>query len=293
MFTDEDFVREGQASYMTRAHLKPWLGERATAIALVLFLLSLFLYTAAFLVERGFQSLSPATIIAAIATALLLSSVSVTIEQYVKAGLTDPDITSVLAARKLGVLKIQERNASQGSFTGMPDDVLAECHHELIVVAYSADSFVNRNRAWLADALDSDKRVGLLLLHPDRLEQATQTERRDVRPHLDTTIGICEQILAEKPARRGNFIVKGYPGHVYYTGVFVDRCIMSGHSVDRGTVRVQLKANYKTQHEGLVLTMSSNSRYAEFYSDSCKALWNNAVDLVTSASNETADQLDA
>jgi hypothetical protein len=164
---------------MANTRLKPWLSERATALAFVLFLLSLFLYTVAFLIERGLQALSPATVLAAIATALLLASVSVTIEQYIKAKLTDPEVVSVLNARRLGIIHVQERNVTQDLFTGLPSDVLDGCHHELLILAYAADSFITRNRSWLTDALDSGRQVGILILHPDHLEQAKQTERRD------------------------------------------------------------------------------------------------------------------
>jgi len=276
---------------MTRTHLKPWLAQRATAIAIILFLLSLCLYTAAFLVERGFQSLSPATILAAVATALLLSSVSVTIEKYVTSRLTDPDIVSILAIRQLGIAEIQERDVSSGLFTGMPPTLLTDCHHELLIVAYSADSFVNHQRKWLAQALDEGRVVGLLLLHPETLEQATQTELRDAGPHLQTTLGICKQLLAEKPDRKSNFKVKGHRGHFYFTGVLLDRFILEGESIHKGTVRIQLKANYKTQHEGLVITLTPDSKYAQFYSDSCKALWNAAEDLLANEPrSEDADE---
>lgn len=273
---------------MLSARLKPWLSERATAIAVVLFLFSLLLYTVAFLVEKGVQFLTPATVIAAIATALLLASVSVTIEQYLKIKLTDPDIISVLAARKLGVVQVQERHVTQGSFTGLPPDVLEGCHHELLIVAYAADSFVTRNRSWLVEALDSGKRVGLLILHPDQLEQPRQTEGRDLRHHIQNTLAICEQILDERPARRDTFAIRGYPGHLYYTGLFVDRYILAGSSVHKGLVGIQLKANYKTQHEGLVLTLAPSSKYAEYYSDSCKAVWDNGLNLLNSAPNTAA-----
>jgi hypothetical protein len=269
---------------------KKWVGERAGALAVLLFCISLVLYGIAFLVEKGFTSLSPATFIAAIATALLLASVSVTLEQYIKTSLTDPEINSILVARKLGLHLIQERNVVQGMLTGMPSGMLDACNRELVIVAYSADNFVVRNRSWIIDSVKEGKHVGLLILHPDHLEQARQTERRDFRSQVDTPLGFCEQIVSECAGGPGSFRVRGYAGHFYYTGIFVDRHIFSGDSssVHVGIVCIQLKANFRSQHEGIVLTLSPSSRYAEYYSISCRELWSESSDLLAPVAGNSA-----
>lgn len=265
---------------------KRWLGEKAGVLAVLLFCISLILYGLAFLIEKGFSSLSPATIIAAVATALLLASASVTVEQYIKTSLTDPEINSILMARRLGLQLIQERNVTQDMFTGMPPAILERCNRELVIVGYSADNFVVRNRSWIIDAVKEGKHIGLLILHPNHLEQAKQTEKRDLSAQIDNALGLCEQIRLECAGATGSFRVRGYPGHFYYTGVFVDRYIFSGDpsSVHLGLVCVQLKANFRSQHEGIVMTLSSGSRYADYYSASCRQLWSESTDLLDAGS---------
>ncbi|MDA8019301.1 MAG: hypothetical protein MPN21_17815 [Thermoanaerobaculia bacterium] len=271
--------------------VKKWIGERAGAIAALLFVTSLVLYGVAFLIEKGLSALSPATVTAAVATALLLASVSVTIERYIKTSLTDPEIEAVLRARQLGLERIQERNVTQGLFTGLPKNLLAKCTKELLVLAYSADNFVVRNSSWIVDAVKHGKHVGLLILHPDDLDQAKQTERRDLRSQIETTLGLCEKVVADCADSEGSFDVRGFAGHFYYTGIFVDRYIFSGSpdSVHVGPVCVQLKANYRSQHEGIVLTFRRDSRFADFYSASCRELWSEADELLPRA-NETNDR---
>lgn len=265
---------------------KKWVSERAGALAILLFCIGFVLYGIAFLLEKGFSSLSPATVIAAVATALLLAAVSVTLEQYIKTSLTDPDVNSVLMVRKLGLQLIQERNVAQGLFTGMPAETLDACNRELVVVGYSADNFVVRNKSWIVDAVKEGKHIGLLILHPEHLDQAKQTEKRDLSSQIETTLGLCDQIVTECSGAPGSFKVRGYPGHFYYTGVFVDRYIFSGNpsSVHVGLVCIQLKANFRSQHEGIVLSLSRNSRYAEYYSLSCRELWSEAIDLLAADS---------
>jgi hypothetical protein len=274
---------------------KKWVGERAGALAILLFCIALVLYGIAFLIEKGLSSLSPATFIAAVATALLLASVSVTLEQYIKASLTDPEVNSVLMARKLGLQLIQERNVAQGLFTGMPPAILDACNRELVIVGYSADNFVVRNKAWIIDAVKEGKHIGLLILHPNNLDQAKQTEKRDLGSQIDTTLSLCGQLVSECAGAAGSFKVRGYPGHFYYTGIFVDRYIFSGNpsSVHVGLVCVQLKANFRSQHEGIVLTLSSNSRYAEYYSTSCRELWSESIDLLEAGGQRRTQRLEA
>lgn len=262
--------------------IKKWLGEKAGFLAVALFVASLVLYGVAFLTEKGFNAFSPATVIAAVATALLLAATSVTLEQYVKSSLTDHEVGFVLMARSLGLSVVKERNVLQGKMTGLPDDIKDNCNRELVVVAYSADKFITGAQQWIMDYVDEGKHVGLLILHPENNEQATETEGRDISSQIETTLSIAHQIASRCRGKAGSFEVRGFRGHFYFTGVFVDRHIMVGDpsSVHVGLVCVQLKANYKSQHEGLVLTLAKGSRYAGYYSSSCRAVWLTSETLV-------------
>jgi len=268
---------------MALIRLKRWLGERSPFVAAGLFGLALLLYGVAYLIERGFTALSPATLLGAIATAFLLASVSVTIEQYIKTRLTDPDLKSVLAARLLGIEEIGERNMAQSKFTGMPTDTLENCQRELLILAYSADNFVERKRWWIEEALDDGKYIGILILHPNTPEQGVETENRKLDYQAKKTIDLCKQIIAKNPSWSSRLALRGYQGHLYFTGVLVDRNILrpTARSVHLGRVCVQLKANYMTQHEGIVLTLSPGSPYSAYYSVSCRELWERAASLLS------------
>ena len=98
--------------------IKRWIGERAGWVAGSLFVISLILYTFAYLIEKGFASLSLGTILAAIATAILLASVSVTIEQYIKTNLSEHELDMIQVCRDFGIQAIQERIVERGEFAG-------------------------------------------------------------------------------------------------------------------------------------------------------------------------------
>ncbi len=267
---------------MFRVRMKQWLGERASLVAVGLFALALFLYALAYLLEKGFTALTPGTVIGAVATALLLAAVSVTIEQYIKTNLTDIDVTSVLRSRELGIQQIAERNIARGRFTGLLKGFLDECREEIVILAYAGDNFIERNRAWIKEALRHGTQVGLLILHPEQLEQADQTEGRDISSHIQKTLGYCRQLVAENPPGVEKFEVRGYTGHLYYTAIFVDRQIKNEVKGSEGTGRVcvQMKANYMSQHQGIVVTFNGKSPYSRYYTSSCRVLWQNSADLL-------------
>ncbi len=262
--------------------LKHWIGERPGVIAGAITILALILYAVAYIIERGFTGLTPGTLIASVATALLLASISVTIEQYIKAKLTDREINTIITIRDLGIEQIQERNVSRGLFSGLPTGILNACHHEVVVLAYAADNFIERNRPWIAESLDEGIRVGLILLHPDTLEQAEQTEGRNITAHIQKTLAYCNQLIFENPERAKQLYVKGYTEHIYFSGVFIDRTIICSDTkhTKLGLVSIQLKANFKSQHQGIVLTFSPESRYCDFYCKSCSEIWKRSCDLL-------------
>ena len=82
---------------------------------------------------------------------------------------------------------------------------------------------MERNRPWIIDALKRGTHIGLLILDPEYLEQAFQTEDRDITPNLDKTTGYCKQLKEQYPKEMENFEVRGYAGHLYYTGIFSDQ----------------------------------------------------------------------
>ena len=106
-------------------------------------------------------------------------------------------------------------------------------------------------------------------------------EGRDIGPHIQKTLGYCRQLIAEDSRRAKYLKVRGYAGHLYFTGAFVDRNIMqSENKSHKGIVGVQIKANFKSQHEGIVLTFRPGSRYSTYYTDSCCEIWNRSSDLL-------------
>jgi len=247
-----------------------------------IFVLSLILFALAYLLEKGFTGLSFGTVTAAIATSLLLAAVSVTLEQYIKARLTDHEINTALISRELGIKRIGERNALRGLFSGIPEEVLKQCYCEIVIIAYSAENFVERNREWIKQSLDNGKYIGLLVLDPDKLQQPEETERLDLNPYIQKTLGYCKQIISENPKRAEYLKVRGFTGHLYFGGVFIDRHIVQTNKANSssGTVCIQLKANFKSHHEGIVLTFNPDSRYSSYYTDSCKEIWKTSKDLI-------------
>ena len=266
---------------MAYNRIKRWIGERAGWVAGSLFVISLILYTFAYLIEKGFASLSLGTILAAIATAILLASVSVTIEQYIKTNLSEHELDMMQVCRDFGIQAIQERIVERGEFAGLPD-LLEECRAEVLIVAYAADNFIEKKREWIVQSLGRGIKVGLLILHPDNLEQPKETQGLNFAPQTQKTLNYCEKLRKSKTPGIENFIVKGYAGHLYFTGIFVDRYITEPpkKKVKYGRACVQLKANYKSQHKGILLTFSSKSRQLEFYIDSCRQLWKRSEILV-------------
>ncbi len=277
---------------MALLRLKQWLGARTNLLAATILGLSLVLYTIAYLLDKGLAGLTPGTVLAAVATALLLAAVSVTLEQYIKTKLTDGDVVSVLNSRRLGILQIQERNVLQGQITGMPSDILDSCRRELFIVAYAADNFVERHRSWIIDALDSGIRIGILVLHPDHLEQAEETEGLNIYSHVEKALVYNREILLDSGSGRDNFEVRGHQGHFYFTGIFVDRAITEESKTRsrEGMVCVQLKANFKSQHRGIVLTLAHDSPYSEYYSDSCRELWRRSTSLANATENKQSNK---
>jgi len=251
------------------------------------FALALILYAVAYLIERGFTGLNKGTVIAAVATALLLAAVSVTIEQYIKAKLSDQEVNIALKCREFGIQNLEERSVSRGISLSPPHEVLKICRSEVLVIGYSADKFVEDCQPWIVEALDNGKYVGLLILHPEQLEQANQTEtQRNIKPQIDKTLGYCKKFVAGSPKRAKHLRVRGYHGHFYFTGIFVDRSIVATSSASKnGPVRIQLKANFKSQHEGLLVAFNSNSRHATYYEESCREIWNQAEDLLNIKEN--------
>lgn len=275
---------------MSLLRIKQWIGQRSCFIAVGIFVLAFILYAIAYIIERGFTGLSTGMVIAAVATSFLLAGVSVTIEQYIKANLSDQEVNTALKCREFGIQNLEERSYSRGVNLDLPTDILNTYRREVLVIAYSADSFIERNNSWVKKALDNGKSVGLLILHPEQLEQSNQTEdHRDIFPQIEKTLGYCKKIIAESPARANYLYVKGYRGHFYFTGIFIDRNILRPSQSDPvGLVRIQLKANFKTQHEGLVLTFNPKSRYASYYAESCREIWNRAEDLLNAKEEATS-----
>jgi len=275
---------------MALLRIKQWIGQRASFVAIGIFVLALILYAIAYIIERGFTGLSTGMVIAAVATALLLAAVSVTIEQYIKAKLSDQEVNTALKCREFGIQNLEERSLSRSIGLDLPTEILNACRSEVLVIAYSADNFIERNKSWVRKALDNGKSVGLLILHPEQLEQANQTEnQRDIFPQIEKTLGYCKKIIAERSDRANHLKVRGYRGHFYFTGIFIDCNILQpSQSAPAGLVRIQLKANFKTQHEGLVLTFNPKSRYAIYYAESCRKIWNQAEDLLNAKEYATS-----
>jgi hypothetical protein len=269
---------------MALLRIKQWIGQRPSLVAGGIFVLALILYAIAYLIERGFTGLSTGAVIAAVATALLLAAVSVTIEQYIKAKLSDQEVSTALKCREFGIQNLEERSVSRGIGLSPPHELLNICRSEVLVIGYSADKFVEDYQSWIVEALDKGKYVGILILHPEQLEQANYTERqRDIKPQIKKTLGYCKKFVDESPEREKRLWVRGYRGHFYFTGIFVDRSIVTTtpSPSTNGPVRIQLKANFKSQHEGLLLTFNSQSRHATYYEESCREIWNRAEDLNT------------
>lgn len=269
--------------------------ERAGLAAVAIIVLALILFALAYLVEQGFTGLDTGTVIASVATALLLGAMSVLIEQYTKNKLLNQEVDTILVNHQLGVRLVRERNIPRGVFTGMPSDILNGCRREFLTVAYSADNFIERNRAWVTSSLDSGKHIGLLVLHPDCLEQAEETEGRDISSHIQKTLAYCNQLIAEDPARAVYLRVRGYAGHFCFTGILVDRSIIEREKdfSQKGIASVQLKANFKSQHEGLVVTLRPGSPYSTYCTESCRQVWDRSCDLLgndNKTSNSATDQ---
>lgn len=266
---------------MAFSHLKQWIGKRASLVAGGLFIISLILYAVSYLIERGFTALSFGTIMAAVATALLLASVSVTIEQYIKAKLTDQEIDTIQTCREFGLQDVQERTLSRGQFAGLPD-LLDECRKEVLILAYAADNFIEQKMEWIIESLGRGINVGLLILHPKSLEQAEQTEERKFSAQTQKTLENCKLLIKKNTPGIENFKVRGYKGHLYFTGIFIDRCIIESpkKSIRPGRICIQLKANFKTQHKGILLTFTPKSRYAKYYTESCRDIWTKSEDLI-------------
>jgi len=127
-------------------------------------------------------------------TALLLAAVSATIEQYIKAKLSDQEVNTALKCRELGIQNLEERSLSRSIGLDPPTEILNACRSEVLVIAYSADNFIERNESWVREALDNGKSVGLLILHPEQLEQANQTEnQRDIFPQINKPWDIAKK----------------------------------------------------------------------------------------------------
>lgn len=267
---------------MALLRIKQWIGQRSSFVAGVVFVFALILYAIAYLVERGFTGLSTGTVIAAVATALLLAAVSVTIEQYLKARLSDQEVNIALKCREFGIQDLEERSLSRRVGLYPPAEILSTCRSEVLVIGHSADNFIERNKSWIPEALDNGKYVALLILHPEQLEQANQTEdRRDISAQIEKTLEYCKTFIEERSDRANHLKVRGYRGHFYFTGIFIDCNIVEpSTSAPAGLVRIQLKANFKSQHEGLVLEFNPKSKYAIYYAESCHKIWNQAEDLL-------------
>jgi hypothetical protein len=272
---------------MKLEYIKRLVGENTILVTIALVILALVLFAFAYLLEKGITGISFATILASIATALLLSAFSFFIEQMSKEKILRKEVDTIFVKHHLGIRLLQERNIPRGAFTGMPNDILDRCGYEFVIVAYSADNFVERNRTWIINALDSGKNIGLLLLHPDNVQQAEQTEGRDIQPHIQKTLGYCRQLITEKSERAQNLKVRGYAGHFYFTGIFIDCFILQSdkNMTQRGVVSIQLKANFKSQHEGIVMTLRPGSQYSNYYTDSCREIWAQSRDLICSNEN--------
>ena len=270
---------------MNLLQIKQRIGQKFNLIVGVLFLLALILYAVAYIIEKGFTGLSIVTITAAVATALLLTAVSVTIEQYIKANLSDQEVKTMLKCREFGVQNLEERSTFRRINIYPPANILHTCHSEVLVVAYSAENLVEANQSWITSALNNNKYIGLLILHPEHLEQANQTEKgRDIKSQICKTLEYCKALTKDSNRRAAHLKVKGYRGHFYFTGIFIDRNIWglpisNSHQVN-GLVRIQLKANFKSQHEGLVQTFNPQSKYAIYYEESCREIWKRSEDLL-------------
>lgn len=270
---------------MNLLKIKQWIIQNSNSIAGGIFVFALILLAIAYIIERGFTGLSTATIIAAVATALLLASVSVTIEQYIKANLSNQEVRIILKYREFGIYDLEERSTSRRVNIYPPAKILDACRSEVLIIAYSAENFVEANQSWIAKALDNNKYIGLLILHPEHLEQANQTEKgRNIKSQIGKTLEYCKALTKDSNRRAAHLKVKGYRGHFYFTGIFIDRNIwglpINNPYQVNGLVRIQLKANFKSQHEGLVPTFNPQSNYASYYEESCREIWKRSEDLL-------------
>ncbi len=156
-----------------------------------------------------------------------------------------------------------------------------------MVVAYAADNFVERNQPWIQASIANGIHIGLLILHPYHLKQAKETEGRDISAHINKTLSYTEQLINGLDQPKGSLEVRGYHEHIYYSGIFVDRNILNKSTRKIGKVSIQAKANFKSQHQGLNLTFLPNSKYSDYYSESCLKIWEAAKILKTSKNFQT------
>lgn len=260
--------------------LKRRFGLQPIQVYSALFIIAIILYALAYIAKEGLKGLTLSTLLAAIATSVLIASVSLIVERLIKSILSEDEILS--KTKSLGINNIGEREIFQIPGLIALESLFEGTHNEFLISGYSANYFTEYSQKTIPEALDNKKFVGILILHYDHLEQADQTEGRDISPQIKQTLDWCKKIINERPERKEFLKVKGFKSHFYFTGVFIDCSIIKqlNKNSQAGIVRIQLKANFKTQHEGLVLDFNYGSPYASYYADSCRKIWNESVDLL-------------
>lgn len=262
--------------------LRKWSKQRHVWISFLVLVAAFFLYGISYFFEKGFQTINPATLSAAVGTALLLASLSVLIDSWLKRQLSDRKLVLALKCEDCGIEDIEQRDVERNLKVTPPPEPFKLCREEIICLAPAGDYFVKHHLEKIGRMLDKGKYVGMLILHPDQPGQALETGDDHVPHAVEATIKLCRRLIKEKPERKEFLKVRGFRGHFYFSGILVDRFIVKplSSSSKKQSVRIQLKANFMTQLKGIILTFNSPSLWADYYEQSCRRLWCASEELI-------------
>jgi len=227
------------------------MNRRLVFAAVGMFLLSLALYATAWIVRSGWQLAAPG-FLEAIANGLLLAGLALLIERAVSTRLLEAHEALVRKVEELGISFAAYRNDQAGG--ALPDPALiAHAKREVVILGYSLDNYLQTHLTQLSGLLLRGVRLGLLTLDPEHLEQADETEGRSLKGNIDGVKHVVEKL---KSSGREMVQFYHYSGHMYFTGIFVDREILptKGESPQRGRLGVVGFPRFRGQHDMLLVT---------------------------------------
>ncbi len=197
---------------------------------------------------------------------------------------TNPRKVSLLEAiESVGLVDIENRN--DRGLALPPEQFYDMAKHEIVITGVSTYRTFDQDIDLLHRILKAGKRLCILILHPDaedvKLLSRPEFEDRDIRFEVVYVVSIAKRLSQQYPDFHIRFMEKLPP----FTGVMIDGDIEpAGEPLDQeGQIRVQPRAAYKSQHQGMIVQLKKlvgvYTGPFDYFAQDMREQWRHAVRL--------------